>query len=275
MENDKSPKLEDGYTRISNELLEAIFRYGFSQNEFRVLLSIMRHTYGWRKKTADLSLSFIAKASGVPRRSVVWAINHLREQNVIIRTASNTGIQKDYGKWVVQPIALGQPITLQPIALELVQPIALELVQPIAHKKEKKTKENKNTTAAPALQRVISDRASQIFTEKFGTKPTWTAADYVQLTKLLRARTGVTVEEFDERYKNFLSSQVGFHQQQGGSLKFFVTHYDGFIKSFNGSNGSGQQQAEIRYPKLKGLLDDRNPTMVEGNRKSPTFPVTD
>ncbi len=43
--------LDDGYTRIANELLEAVMLAGLTQHQLLVFLAVMRKTYGFNKKT--------------------------------------------------------------------------------------------------------------------------------------------------------------------------------------------------------------------------------
>ena len=42
--------LDDGYTRIANELLEAVMLAGLTQHQLLVFLAVMRKTYGFNKK---------------------------------------------------------------------------------------------------------------------------------------------------------------------------------------------------------------------------------
>ena len=48
--NRASPQLEDGYTRIANELIEALMRTNLSAYQSRVLWAIWRKTYGFNKR---------------------------------------------------------------------------------------------------------------------------------------------------------------------------------------------------------------------------------
>ena len=50
-------QIDDGYTKVANELLEAIMRINLSSYEFRVIMAIMRKTYGYSKKHDYISLS--------------------------------------------------------------------------------------------------------------------------------------------------------------------------------------------------------------------------
>lgn len=46
--------LDDGYTRIANELLEAVMLAGLSQHQLLVFMAVMRKTYGFNKKLTGL-----------------------------------------------------------------------------------------------------------------------------------------------------------------------------------------------------------------------------
>jgi phage replication O-like protein O len=99
-----TPQIEDGYLMIANELLEAILGFGFSLREQSVLLTIIRKTYGYKKKVDDLSASQIGAMCRVPRQHVTTTLNMLALRNVITkkpgRYGSIIGIQKDHRKWI-------------------------------------------------------------------------------------------------------------------------------------------------------------------------------
>lgn len=106
------PQLEDGYTRIANELLEAILIFGFTNREAHVLLTIIRKTYGYGKKEDDISASQIGDMCGLARPHVTATLNSLALRNVITkrsgRFGSVIGIQKNHRKWV--RTAPGNPV---------------------------------------------------------------------------------------------------------------------------------------------------------------------
>ena len=54
-----NPQLSNGYVRIANELLEAICQLDVSGSEMRILLYIIRRTYGFNKDYAEIPLSEI------------------------------------------------------------------------------------------------------------------------------------------------------------------------------------------------------------------------
>lgn len=100
-----NPQVENGYTRIANELLDAICRLKISGNEFRILLFIIRRTYGFQRKSAEISLSEIAGAVGMSAQNISREIKKLIQYHIIY-SEKNSGnipntiqLQKDYSKW--------------------------------------------------------------------------------------------------------------------------------------------------------------------------------
>lgn len=85
-----NPQLEDGYTRIANELLEAIFKADFNGAQMRVLFCLIRNTYGYARKECDFSNSFVAKGTGLSKSSIIAVMNSLQEGKVIEITQQST-----------------------------------------------------------------------------------------------------------------------------------------------------------------------------------------
>ncbi|OED41232.1 hypothetical protein AB833_10080 [Chromatiales bacterium (ex Bugula neritina AB1)] len=50
-----NPQIVDGYTRIANELLDALIRSGLTKRELRVVLVVIRQTYGYNRSSDDIS----------------------------------------------------------------------------------------------------------------------------------------------------------------------------------------------------------------------------
>ena len=98
-----SPQLENGHTRIANELLEAIVKYPFCAIELKIVLFIIRGTYGWRKKTAIFSYGVIAKSVKSDIRYIKRLMNRLIQDKVLIKEKSKQqncfGLNKDYKSW--------------------------------------------------------------------------------------------------------------------------------------------------------------------------------
>jgi phage replication O-like protein O len=99
----KPPQLENGHIKIANELFDAILQYPFSKREYAVVLAVLRKTYGYNKKTDDISASQIAAMTGMQRTHVSSCLAELARKNVIAvsggKFANNIGINKKYWEW--------------------------------------------------------------------------------------------------------------------------------------------------------------------------------
>jgi phage replication O-like protein O len=94
----------DKYTKISNELLDALIRYRIPGEQMQVFLFIMRKTYGYNKKQDAIALSQFVDATGIKKANVSRAIKGLLSKKIIIIEKDNEvahvyGIIKDYEKW--------------------------------------------------------------------------------------------------------------------------------------------------------------------------------
>lgn len=98
-----SPQIEDGHTKIANELLDAIIQTDFSKRQYKILLYIMRKTYGWNKTEDDISRSQIVDATQLKNPHVTTTIQELLEMNVLIvsngKFAKRYKINKHYDTW--------------------------------------------------------------------------------------------------------------------------------------------------------------------------------
>lgn len=99
-----TPQIENGFTMLANELLEAILGGGFSLHEQSVIFAVIRKTYGYGKKEDDMSAAQIGAMCGVARQHVTSALNALSARNVIGKRPGRfgmvIGIQKDHRRWI-------------------------------------------------------------------------------------------------------------------------------------------------------------------------------
>jgi phage replication O-like protein O len=110
-----SPQLENGYTRIANEILEALSRSGLGGSLLRIILYVLRMTYGFQKKGDWISINQIAGATGLSRRAVIYGIQNLEAKNMItVERNSGHGnwneinyisFQKNHEEWSPQDIS--------------------------------------------------------------------------------------------------------------------------------------------------------------------------
>lgn len=101
-----SVQLENGYTRIANELLEQLILYKLNASQLKIVFTIIRYTYGFNRKSHNLSLTFLSKATGISKRYVSSELSKLIEENVVLIIQEHTDTQsrelqlnKDYKNW--------------------------------------------------------------------------------------------------------------------------------------------------------------------------------
>lgn len=114
-----SPQLENGYTTIANELLEAFVRYKFPKGASvpaRIFIFVVRKTYGYHKKMDRISLTQFQEGIGESNRSnLVHWLKFLVQAKILLRheVSKNSieyGINKNYDDWLplVQAMKLVQ-----------------------------------------------------------------------------------------------------------------------------------------------------------------------
>ncbi|SHI76073.1 phage replication protein O [Geosporobacter subterraneus DSM 17957] len=101
-----SPQKENGYTAIANELLEQIYQANFNATQLKIILFIMRYTYGFNRKQHEISIGFIVKGTSISKRYVSSELNKLVEKKVVVVVQEHTDTQsrvlkinKNYDEW--------------------------------------------------------------------------------------------------------------------------------------------------------------------------------
>ena len=98
-----SPQLENGYTQIANEIIEALMKTKLSGYQSRVLWAILRKTYGWHKKEDWISLSQLAKMTTIYPSHTSRTIKELIKRNIVTKIGNKIAFNKNYTKWKKLP----------------------------------------------------------------------------------------------------------------------------------------------------------------------------
>lgn len=100
---DESPQLEKGYTRLANELLDALLAAGLTARQWAVVMAIARKTYGWNKTRDEIGLSQLRLMTGIDKSHLSRTIRELETMKVIHREAGThghtLGINKRHKDW--------------------------------------------------------------------------------------------------------------------------------------------------------------------------------
>lgn len=101
-----NPQKENGYTPIANEILEEIYKRNFNATQLKILLLVLRYTYGFNRKSYEFSLIFISKTINVHKVQVSTELKKLIQANVLtvdseatFSEARKLQLNKNYEQW--------------------------------------------------------------------------------------------------------------------------------------------------------------------------------
>ena len=70
---------DKGYTRIPNDVLDAILTHGFNYTQLMIVLYVLRKTAGWNKARDSVAVSQIAQKVGRSRKFVSKSVKELED----------------------------------------------------------------------------------------------------------------------------------------------------------------------------------------------------
>lgn len=105
-----NPQKENGYTPIANEIVQALGSTNLPSSVMRILMVILRKTYGFNKKSDKISHEQFVNATDLSRRTIINSILEAEAKNLIKVSRKKVGLMnevneyffnKDYHTWVV------------------------------------------------------------------------------------------------------------------------------------------------------------------------------
>lgn len=139
-----SPQLENGHTRIANELIEAFARLSLSSSETKCIWVIIRKTYGWNKKSDAISLSQFSLYTGIKKHNVCKVLAKLTNRKIIIKRdnsyVTKYSINKNFEQWE----GLSKQIVVSKQITKVIQTDTESSIQTDNHKRKKETIQKKD-----------------------------------------------------------------------------------------------------------------------------------
>jgi len=86
--------VEYQFTPVPNDALERLAAAGLTGREFRIILVVMRKTWGWSKERDKIPLSQFARYTGIDRRKCHALLVSLATQKILKRTVAVKGDRK-------------------------------------------------------------------------------------------------------------------------------------------------------------------------------------
>ncbi len=173
-----NPQKEKGHTGIANEILENLYNQPLSGSEFRIILLVLRKTWGWQKKEDKISLSQIVTDTKLSRKQVCEVINKLVTKRLLFKNKKHINsyvFNKKYNEWLVTEKKLGG-YSYRKVNKEL--PNGKQIVtdtKPKVVTDTKHTKEKKETIQKKLIQKKLVEKENM---EKFNNED-------IRLTNLL------------------------------------------------------------------------------------------
>lgn len=170
--------LDDGFTRIANELLEAVMHAGLSQHQLLVFMAVMRKTYGFNKKSDWVSNEQISVLTGILPHKCSAAKSALVKRGILTQTGRVIGINKAVSEWSSLPVKGTEKkpylkkVTLPESGKKSLPESGNAYYPNQVNTKDKHTKDNKdNINKPPKSPRAVSFDASAV------QLPDWLSAE--------------------------------------------------------------------------------------------------
>lgn len=161
--------LDDGFTRIANELLEAVMHAGLSQHQLLVFMAVMRKTYGFNKKADWVSNEQISMLTGILPHKCSAAKSALVKLGILTQTGRVIGINKAVSEWSSLPVkgtekrSYLKKVTLPESGKKSLPESGNAYYPNQVNTKDKHTKDNKdNINNPPKSPRAVSFDASAV-----------------------------------------------------------------------------------------------------------------
>jgi len=94
-----SPQLQNGFTRIANEILEQLSFVQMSGSEWQFVMCLFRKTYGFNKSEDWITGSQIVLMTGLKKERVSEAKRRLLARKIVTEKRNKISFNKDYEKW--------------------------------------------------------------------------------------------------------------------------------------------------------------------------------
>jgi phage replication O-like protein O len=226
-----SPQLENGYTPIANELLEAVLRTPLTSREAKCLLAVARETYGWSRKAKRVTAYRVALLTGIGRTKAARALHDLKARNILANGSEGVGLQKDYHRWIVLPRSNPDRVQVGPGPVRTgsdpnptprSNPDRVTRSKLDPHKTRKQ--ESKNDTPPNRDHQAVMAEYDRLFRGKVGTAPHITGRDGAIVKRLLQQHP---VGEVIELLRGYFRVGTRYSREQGTyNLAFFATSFN-------------------------------------------------
>ncbi|MEK9497093.1 replication protein [Photorhabdus sp. P32] len=144
----KVADVDDGYTRLANELYEELIGANLTRNQAKVAHAVCRKTYGFNKKMDRIADSQIAELTRLPRQKVNKAKNELIAMKVLIKEGQLIGPNKNLSEWEIPECHQNSVIVTKTVTKSVTKTVT-GMSPKQGHTKDTITKDNKDIPPNP------------------------------------------------------------------------------------------------------------------------------
>lgn len=153
-----NPQIENGFTKIANETMEALMRTRIPGEARQILDTVIRKTCGWNKQEDIISLSQFNLFTGIVKPSLIRGIKQLLSMNLIYKKAKGKNsfycFNKDFSTW--KPLA--KKLTISKNANNHLQKSKFSLAKKL-HTKESIKRKYQKKESAPSLEKLSTQKS--------------------------------------------------------------------------------------------------------------------
>ena len=91
--------VDDGYTRTANELMDTLIKADLTKHQYKVMLALIRKTYGFNKSFDRITNTQIAEMTGVHHTHICKAKNELIDRKLLVVSGRMIGPNKVVSEW--------------------------------------------------------------------------------------------------------------------------------------------------------------------------------
>ena len=103
-------QIENGFTKIANEILEQLSKRKLNGAQTSILFTVFRFTYGFNRKSHELSLTFIENHTGIKKKRLSPELKSLIDNRVLTVFSESSydhksreiGFNKNYDEWQLE-----------------------------------------------------------------------------------------------------------------------------------------------------------------------------
>ncbi|BDK34697.1 TPA: replication protein [Enterobacter hormaechei subsp. steigerwaltii] len=262
--------LDDGYARLSNMLLEAYSGADLTKRHFKVLLAILRKTYGWNKPMDRISDSQLSEITKLPVKRCNEAKLELVRMNVIKQQGGMFGPNKNISEWCIPQNEWKSPKTREKASLKMRESY------PSKQGDTKDTiqkKERKDPPKSPQGEKSLAQDVMDYFNELTGSRCAALAPFEKALTTVKSKDQCYTAEE--------LKLVIRWaHVNWGHSFKpenlCRMTRFDGYLSdALIWADGHGSNPKACPHEEIIKLWNEKFPSKAvslhEWNRRRPAY----